>query len=44
MEDEVKEAQYTVEHVDNSLRRNNLRLRGLKVGAKGRKLQEFLEN
>lgn len=36
--------QKVLENVDNSLQRNNLRLRGLKEGSEGDNLKEFLEN
>lgn len=41
----LMEIQYsTVENIGNSLRRNNLRLKGLKEGAEGENLQQYLKN
>lgn len=41
--DEVNEVQMTVENLDNVLRRNDLRLKGLKEGAEGDNLVSFLD-
>lgn len=44
MGDEAREVRMSVENIDNTLRRINFQLKGLKEGAEGENVVHFLEN
>lgn len=41
--DDFDDLEQTVENVDNSLRKNNIRLKGVKEGMEGKDSRQFLE-
>lgn len=43
LEDDFDELKETVDEIDNNLRKNNLCLRGVKEGAEGKDLKQFIE-